>query len=260
MKHIALRSKSIRKGDRPYTAPGLGDRLHGAYVAYQYGRKHNTPVTIHLTDDKWSVAGGVKSDKKKKSWAEIISLFPEGALQVQPHPVENLTEDNWLEYLKSKGYDAEIFYYKDAIKMHPNETVVPLEISEYLKTPLMLDAEKVDLELPKKFITTQWDSTDVGRTLSPIVKSQILSEYQSKGYKVLVVGGESENALLRDSLKHVAYAMSKADKHVGCDSGFFHMALMYFDFKDIVLYGKVNGYKSHHLYRAINNGCVYKEV
>jgi len=144
--------------------------------------------------------------------------------------------------------------------MHPNETVVPLEISEYLKTPLMLDAEKVDLELPNKFITTQWDSTDIGRTLSPIVKSQILSEYQSKGYKVLVVGGESENPLLRNSLKHVAYAMSKAEKHVGCDSGFFHMALMYFDFKDIVLYGKVNGYKSHHLYRGIGNGCIYKEV
>ena len=73
MKHFALRSKSIRKGDRPYTTPGLGDRIHSAYVAYQYGLKHNTAVTIHLTDDKWSVANGVKSDKKKKSWADVFS-------------------------------------------------------------------------------------------------------------------------------------------------------------------------------------------
>ena len=65
MKHIALRSKSIRSGDRPYTTPGLGDRIQSALCAYQYGKAHNTPVTLHLTDDKWSVAGGKVSDKKK---------------------------------------------------------------------------------------------------------------------------------------------------------------------------------------------------
>ena len=63
MKHIALRSKSIRSGDRPYTTPGVGDRLQSVLCAYQYGKAYNTPVTIHITDDKWSVAGGVKSDK-----------------------------------------------------------------------------------------------------------------------------------------------------------------------------------------------------
>ena len=67
MKHIALRSKSVRSGDRPYTTPGLGDRSHSLMIAYQYGKAHNSPVTIHLTDDKWSVAGGEKSAKKKKS-------------------------------------------------------------------------------------------------------------------------------------------------------------------------------------------------
>ena len=65
MKHIALRSKSIRSGDRPYTTPGLGDRIQSVLCAYQYGKAHNTPVTLHLTDDKWSIAGGKKSDKKK---------------------------------------------------------------------------------------------------------------------------------------------------------------------------------------------------
>ena len=103
MKHIALRSKSVRSGDRPYTTPGLGDRSHSLLLAYQYGKAHNTPVTIHLTDDKWSVAGGKKSDKKKKSWAELMSLFPKNSINIETHPVENLTEVEWIKYLKSKG-------------------------------------------------------------------------------------------------------------------------------------------------------------
>ena len=85
MKHLALRSKSVRSGDRPYTTPGLGDRVHSAMIAYQYGKAHNSPVTIHLTDDKWSVAGGKISGKKKKSWIEILSLFPSDTLYLM-HP------------------------------------------------------------------------------------------------------------------------------------------------------------------------------
>ena len=120
-----------------------------------------------MTDDKWSIAGGVPSEKKKKSWKEIIELFPDNTVQVQPWPVENLPEDEWLLYLKQKRINAEIYYYKDTLHMHPNETVVPLEMSQYLKTPVMLEP-KVKLWLPDKFITVQWDSTDAGRTLSPV--------------------------------------------------------------------------------------------
>ena len=75
MKHIALRSKSVRSGDRPYTTPGLGDRSHSLLLAYQYGKAHNSPVTVHLTDDKWSVAGGVKSSKKKIKIPIISSML-----------------------------------------------------------------------------------------------------------------------------------------------------------------------------------------
>ena len=92
MKHIALRSKSVRSGDRPYTTPGLGDRSHSLLLAYQYGKAHNTPVTIHLTDDKWSVAGGKISDKKKKSWVELMGLFPSDSIYIETHPIENITE------------------------------------------------------------------------------------------------------------------------------------------------------------------------
>ncbi len=249
MKHIALRSKSIRTGDRPYTTPGLGDRIQSVLLAYQYGKAHNTPVTLHLTDDKWSIAGGVPSEKKKKSWKEIIELFPDNTVQVQPWPVENLPEDEWLLYLKQKRIHAEIYYYKDTLHMHPNETVVPLEMSQYLKTPVMLEP-KVKPWLPDKFITVQWDSTDAGRTLSPLLREGIHSKYDGT---VLYVGGEGEGHF-KTSLAHIGAAMAKADYHVGSDSGMFHLAQLYKRFEDIHIYSKVGGYLSHHLVRAVNNG------
>ena len=55
--------------------------------------------------------------------------------------------------------------------MHPNETVVPLEMSQYLKEPIMLEPV-VNAWLPDKFITVQWDSTDAGRTLSSITREK----------------------------------------------------------------------------------------
>ena len=126
MKHIALRSKSIRSGDRPYTTPGVGDRLQSVLCAYQYGKAYNTPVTIHITDDKWSVAGGVKSDKKKKSWSEILTLFPKDSVQIKNWPIENVPENDWISYLKENNIDAEIYYFQDTICKLSKEDVLKL--------------------------------------------------------------------------------------------------------------------------------------
>ena len=250
MKHIALRSKSIRSGDRPYTTPGIGDRIQSVLCAYQYGKAHNTPVTIHITDDKWSVAGGVKSDKKKKSWSEILTLFPKDSVQIKNWPIENVPEKDWIGYLKENNIDAEIYYFEDTIHMHPNETVVPLEMSQYLRKPALLKPIIENYWLPDQFITVQWDSTDPGRTLSPMLQQKIEDKYQGA---VLHVGGNGKGRF-KDSLAHIGHAMYYADFHVGCDSGMFHLATLYKKHEDIHLYSKVGGYKSHHLVRAINNG------
>jgi len=250
LKHIALRSKSIRSGDRPYTTPGVGDRIQSALCAYQYGKAHKTPVTLHLTDDKWSVAGGKKSDKKKESWKEILNLFPKDTVFVKNWPVENLPENKWLEYLKDNGIDAEIYYFEDTKHMHPNETVVPLEMSQYLKKPALLKPALKSSWLPDKFITVQWDSTDPGRSLSPLVQRNIEDKYEGA---VVHVGGNGKG-MFKTSLAHIGYAMYHADFHVGCDSGMFHLATLYKRHEDIHIYSKVDGYKSHHFVRAINNG------
>ena len=260
MKHIALRSKSIRRGDRPYTTPGLGDRVHSATCAYLYAKKHNTPVTLHITDDKWSVAGGELSQVKKDSWKEITNLFPDGLITVKPWPVgrwpkDNLKEDDWLKYLKDNGVDAEIFYYKDFIKMHPNETVVPLEMSQYFKTPALLPPIEKNINLPEKFVTFQFDATEAGRGFSDIMLNGLMNRYESAGYKILVVGGASKDKRFSGPgcLQNVGYAMSKASYHVGTDSGFLHMAMLYMPYNKIHIHNQ--GYKSHHLFRAVKLGA-----
>ena len=256
MKHIALRSKSVRSGDRPYTTPGLGDRSHSLLLAYQYGKAHNTPVTIHLTDDKWSVAGGKISDKKKKSWVELMGLFPSDSIYIETHPVENLTEVEWIKYLKSKGFDAKIYHYEDTAHMHPNETKVGIEMSQYLKKLPRLKPVVKNGWFPDEFITAQWDSTDPRRRLSKKMIQQIEDKYECI---ILKVGGEGQGQL-KTSIPHIGLAMSMAKYHIGSDSGMMHIAQLYKDYKDIHIYDTDGSYKSHHLVRAINNGSKYFKV
>jgi len=244
-KHIAIRSKSIRR-DMNYTTPGLGDRSHCMLLAYQYSTEYNVPVKIHLTSDKHG------KQHKKTSWKELSEMVP---VKYQVHDVCGLSEDGWLDYLTSKGIDAEIYYYKDTQHMHPMETTVPLEISQYLKKLVNVDPLPVgkDLNLPKKYVTQQWDSTDAGRNISPILLLTIQQKYESMGYELITIGGASKNKLLKDSLKHIGYAIANADFHIGGDSGMMHIAQLYKQYEDIHIYNN-DGYKSHHFIRAVRNG------
>jgi len=54
--------------------------------------------------------------------------------------------------------------------------------------------------------------------------------------------------------------MVKAEYHVGSDSGMMHLAQLYKRFEDIHIYSPVNGYTSHHLIRAINNGTKHTRI
>jgi len=256
MKHIALRSLSVRNNSKPYTTPGIGDRAHSLLMAYQYGQAHKTPVTLHLTDGKWSIVNNKPSDKKKISWRQLVELFPAGTVDICPWNVEGLSEKSWLEYLKSKNIDAEIYYYKDTMHMHRDEDATGIEISQYLKQLPCLEPIDCsdDLDLPRKFVTWQWDSTDVNRALNDFQMLQIEQRYRSLGYEIVNIGGSSKNKFLRDSLKHIGYAISKADLHVGADSGMMHLAQYYKPYSKIHVYK--GNYISHHLVRAQKNGSV----
>lgn len=232
MKHLALRARSVNS-DSAYTATGLGDRIHSCVLAWVYSQAHDTPVTIHLTGDKW--VGGQFANKPE-SWAEIVSLFPQGSIEVMPHLFVPKTENEWLDYLSK--YDPIAYRYSD----YPGKRETPgIDISKYLKRIPLLKAEKT-VELPAKFYTAQWDATGKARRVEtrPIQSA-------------LIVGGEAQEPF-RWSLKNIAYAMSKAEGHHGVDSAFLHLARLYMPWEMIHVYSNLTK-PGHHVLRAVDNGA-----
>src|SRR3972149_6267518 len=83
MIHFALPSRSVH-ANKPYTTPGLGDRIHSATLAWCYSQMY--PVTLHVTGEQYS---GGKYGNKPESWAEISGLFPN--LTIQAHLTTGLS-------------------------------------------------------------------------------------------------------------------------------------------------------------------------
>ena len=221
MKHLVMRAYSTIKKNFHYGAPGLGDRVHSVLTAYNYSVKENIPVTLHLTKYHWN-------RHKPESWPEIISLFPDGHVAIMPHlEYEPTSNQAFVEYVKNKGYkNAEGKIYAD----HPQrfEPKEGIDLTPYLQYFPQLTADDCsnDLNLPEKFITVQWDSTSKRRSMDSSWQSKILSKY--KDFEIVTVGGQAKNDYLRNSLKHIGYAMTKATHHVGVDSGFLHLSQVYF--------------------------------
>jgi len=233
IKHIALRSRSVRNPDKPYTCPGLGDRIHACTTAWAYGQAHDTAVTLHLTADKWT---GGQFGNKPESWDEVASLFPEGSVFLCVHKdIHNPTDSRWIDHLHSIGIDAELYWYRDHPGQH--ESIVPLDISPFLAQIPKLYAEPQSVELPDgPYITVQWDSNERKRTISKEQRERVIARYMAEGYTPVVVGGEATIKGLGWILKKIAYAMSKASLHVGVDSAFMHMAMLYMPMHRIHLY------------------------
>tara|TARA_Y100001938_G_scaffold149729_1_gene237680 strand:+ start:1119 stop:1859 length:741 start_codon:yes stop_codon:yes gene_type:complete len=89
--------------------------------------------------------------------------------------------------------------------------------------PLQKNIEKRDIDLPKRFITVQWDAGQLYRKVDRWSDDRIPnieSYYKNLGYEIVRVGGEGDYKDLRD----IIYIMSKASLHVGADSGMMHIA------------------------------------
>lgn len=95
----------------------------------------------------------------------------------------------------------------------------------------------LDLELPEKFVTVQFDGTHGhNRIRNP---KKIISEWRERGYDIIHVGGQATDdrfAPKAGNLKNIAYAMSKSQGHIGVDSGMMHLAKFSMDADKICVY------------------------
>ena len=255
--HLAARVQSVNEKGKNFTAPGLGDRIHLLTAAYCYSREEKSEVTLHLSSDK-------KEGHKLNSFLELRSLLPENSIKIEFHDFIGGVDSEWINYLDSKGINAKLFSYNDHLGRF--ETKTDIDISKYLKRIPLLATPLVKNEqpLPSKFITTQWDSTAKSRTLNQVEKNKVLEKYKRRGYEIVTIGGESQDPLLKTDVLNAAFAIAKSDYFVGVDSGFMHLAFLYKPFHKIHLYNEPKGYWSHHLLRAIDNGCklnlYYKKI
>ena len=239
---------SVNSPNAPFTAPGLGDRIHLLTAAWCFSVAQSEQVTLHVTMDKFS-------GKKKSSFDEILKLFPKDSIYIQMHEVSDIDDKEWVKYLHLKGIDSELFSYNDHLGRYESEE--KLDISKYLGAIPHLERPEIRnmSDLPAKYVTSQWDSTAPTRTLSEAKIEGVLKKYKDLGYEVITVGGKSENELLRNSLETIATVMAKAEYHVGVNSGFMHLAFLYLPFERIHIYNEPRGYWEHHILRARDNGC-----
>jgi hypothetical protein len=255
MIHLAIRSMSIKKRNRRYTTPGLGDRIHTLMIGYLFSQAKKDQVTLHLTSDK-----GI--ERKLKSYNELLKLFPKDTVHLQIHDVSGLPEIKWIQYLQAKNIDAKPYFYKDYQHLNKLDTTEEIDISKYFRnfTPLKF-SQKSLFSLPtEKFIVTQFDSTDKQRGIKKQIVDKILKNYEDLRYKKIVIGGDATEDLLKsthpDNIINTAYAISKAEYYVGVDSAMMHMASMYLPAEKMHLYHTGAVEKSHHLLRNIDNGAV----
>jgi hypothetical protein len=255
-KHIAPRARSVNSKRAPFTASGLGDRIHLVTLAWVFANVHDVDVVLHLTKSKQS---GGQFNNKLESWHEILELMPPGRIRYSMHDFEPNSEKEWISYLHARNIPAEPYWYGD----HPGrfDTRQRLNAADYLRAIPPVPAADLgcDIVLPPRFATLQWDTTDAKRSLSPEMRETVMAQYRSLGLELVTVGGEAPDPLLKNSLRHIAYAMSRATLHVGVDSAFMHMAFMYMPFERIHLYNPPAGFRSHHLRRALDNGCEFNK-
>ena len=100
----------------------------------------------------------------------------------------------------------------------------------------------------------QWDATGPSRRIKD--SHRVAAQYQDAGLYPLTIGGEAKTQELRWSLKSIAYAISQAEKHIGVDSAFMHLAMLYKPHAQIDVYAKPDAVMSHHMRRAITNGSM----
>tara|TARA_B100000073_G_scaffold4195_1_gene3363 strand:- start:942 stop:1646 length:705 start_codon:yes stop_codon:yes gene_type:complete len=108
-------------------------------------------------------------------------------------------------------------------------------ISAIKDYPKAKNIKEYNIDLPNKFVVSQWDAKQEYRRVSKDRQKRIVDHYKELGYDIIIIGGEAKGKLNTD-LRAIVYAASKADYYVGCDSGMMHIAKMIMPTENIHVY------------------------
>ena len=251
MKHVVQRYWSTRVPNLVYGCPGFGDIVHSSLLTYLYGQAHNEPATLHIASHQYN-------RNKPEIWDEVLQLFPTGTVFLNPHETpDDMTDLNFLNLVREQHPYALLHYYKK----YPGKLQQVLKpsffVDEYLKTYPCLSASNPGdkITLPEKFVTAQFDAGSNKRKLHKDQLVSIFDKFKKQGYEIITVGGEATDPLLRTAT-YAGYALSRADYHIGVDSGYMHLAHMFLKPENIYLYtNRPEGKWEHHLKMFRDCGC-----
>jgi ADP-heptose:LPS heptosyltransferase len=178
-------------------------------------------------------------------WDELSSLF-------KPRHMILEMSDNFNSNLKFLNYPR----YNIGSKNDDYQNLLS-SLGDFPKIKVK-DYSKDLPPLPEKFITMQWDAGQQRRRCSEDEIQRIVDFYKDLGYEIIGVGGQASNPMLRNDLHKIAYIMSKADLHVGVDSGFMHLAKIVMPSNKIHIYTSnfTHQFVSTQLQNVLNAGAV----
>jgi len=186
---------------------GLGDRIDYLCTANMLAQQADDDfITIHKR-----YTPNPTQKQEFICWDELSSLF-------KPRHMILEMSDNFHSNLKFLNYPR----YNIGSKNDDYQNLLS-SLGDFPKIKVK-DYSKEMPPLPKKFITMQWDAGQQRRRCSEDEIQRIVDFYKDLGYEIIGVGGQASNPILRNDLHKIAYIMSKADLHVGVDSGFMHLA------------------------------------
>ena len=225
--------------DQSIKGVGLGDRIDYLCTANMLAQQANDDfITIHKR-----YTPNPTQKQEFICWDELSSLF-------KPRHMILEMSDNFhsnLKFLNYPRYDIKSEKYHNLLT----------SLGDFPKIKVK-DYSKEMPPLPKKFITMQWDAGQQRRRCSEDEIQRIVDFYKDLGYEIIGVGGQASNPILRNDLHKIAYIMSKADLHVGVDSGFMHLAKIVMPSNKIHIYTSnfTHQFKSRHLQNLLDVGVV----
>ena len=220
---------------------GLGDRIDYLCTANMLAEQADDDfITIHKR-----YTPNPTQKQEFICWDELSSLFK------PRHMILEMT-DNFNSNLKFLNYPR----YNIGSKNDDYQNLLS-SLGDFPKIKVKNYSKEMP-PLPKKFITMQWDAGQQRRRCSEDEIQRIVDFYKDLGYEIIGVGGQASNPMLRNDLHKIAYIMSKADLHVGVDSGFMHLAKIVMTSNKIHIYTSnfTHQFVSTQLQNVLNAGAV----